>query len=1641
MIKELSKLEHNRFRRRAPLWIATFLCLALLANTACADGYVGGLPLTTAQSGTVTGDLWFDATPAPNWGDHVVTKTFRLPEAAVAEPGRITWARLYISVYCGSMTANYSGNTTIDIDANGDDAYESSEYEILSSTYSYPGKGGTGTVWLNDHMNRVTSDYLMWYNLTNAITSQNVKVRVTAPENKTSSFDGRIKVITLVVAYNDPSSSTNTTYWVNQGHDVCSYLNEENKESVAVGSTNFGTNGISDVTSATLTVDYMASHNGYYGFPTYSNTFSYDGAASGHFTNQLEEGSDVQGNYSGVTSWDVTSSVTGNNDVTLGYARNLSAGTGLSGYFKIPLAFLVVKSEEEAPKIDLTISGLVNTVPASAVFAREANIVKIPDITNNGSDTATDITVSLYASDVSSTNPVNSTTIDSLSGGNTTTVTLIDPTIRDKEGGTVTYTAKLDPENLITESNETNNNKSSYTKSVKYNGYKGKGLYWEGGSNITTKQIYNLSGNMIYSTQPDSAYEGVGWNTRTETWSSSNLFIPNTATIEKVLLYFPYNWDQTAGGYPWLNLSFNGNIIENGNLSTGNGKLYRDWSNFGGYSDYEYGLCVFNVTDKFSPSGNILVTNPYEDNKDYSKVALYPSTLVVVYSDPNENQKLIFINEECDELGVSASDYGTTMEEATAYALFTNQTIDLSRVQNAILYSFVGSAGPDEGNLLFNGNTVATNAWNGNLDTASAEAFDVKNYLTADDNIAGIQGTTSGGMVALQQILVVDYSNAVPEKPDLIISSITPKSNELFANEANSISAKVENNGSAASGPFNVSFNISGYITSVPVEELLAGENRTLSITDPTLRTYGNNVTVTVTADSEDSITESNETNNARTLRKTVVYNGYKGKRWTNGSDINTQASFEGRYGLIYSSGNTSYKSSSWTSTTYSWTAEDLPIPEGTTVVEARLYQPYSYNTKGSDPAFVMSFNGNNVNPIAKYTDRKNFGSYNAPYGLYVYNVTAQFNSTGNSITLTPESENKYALWGAYLVVVYSDSDPTTTSIKKIYINDEFDMIYSYDSYYAVDNEEAIAYAPFSDVNTTGLSKATAVAVLASANEGGKSKFFFNNNEYTGFSANYSSSPQTGFSAYDVTGAIQSGNNTAKLQSYDANTTKGDNMYAMNVFLVAEYQEIVPVANFNANVTSGKAPLTVKFTDTSAGTPTSWAWDFNNDGITDSEEQNPIFTYETSGNYTVNLTVANKKGNDTEIKDDYIKVREPVPPKANFSANRYTGICPLIIQFTDTSQDAEEWNWDFGDGSSSTKQNVSHTYTTVGNYTVNLTVSNIDGTDNYTTEIHVKKFNSEDEKENYNISLKDEIKNINDTTNEIVINRSNSNVKVENNTVKIRSGKLNISINTDGITEGKGNCTNATIETDSETSDLGGNLSNINTSLSATLSQNLSAFLNGNVSITTTVVPGAPDNDTESAFLTAGADFAEGLNIAYSLVINKIGLDGVTIKDAYISMNVPKAYVDSHGGIDDFVVMSLHNGKVTVLDSSVTQSGDYYIFTAYSPDGFSVKALASYTPKTETKSSSGGGGGSSSKLSIVSSEPQETGTESGNTAKEQGTEKAEITPSGNEEKKKQNATVASGNENETESQGDIPGFEAPLAVLGILLVLRTKRRN
>jgi PKD repeat protein len=80
-----------------------------------------------------------------------------------------------------------------------------------------------------------------------------------------------------------------------------------------------------------------------------------------------------------------------------------------------------------------------------------------------------------------------------------------------------------------------------------------------------------------------------------------------------------------------------------------------------------------------------------------------------------------------------------------------------------------------------------------------------------------------------------------------------------------------------------------------------------------------------------------------------------------------------------------------------------------------------------------------------------------------------------------------------------------------------------------------------------------------------------------------------------------------------------------------------PVADFEASVVTGAAPLEVTFTDLSTGTNVhAWSWDFGDEGT--SVEQHPVYVYVTPGTYDVTLEVTDDVGSGTETKTAYIEV-------------------------------------------------------------------------------------------------------------------------------------------------------------------------------------------------------------------------------------------------------------------------------------------------------------------------------------------------------------------------------------------------------------------
>ncbi len=91
------------------------------------------------------------------------------------------------------------------------------------------------------------------------------------------------------------------------------------------------------------------------------------------------------------------------------------------------------------------------------------------------------------------------------------------------------------------------------------------------------------------------------------------------------------------------------------------------------------------------------------------------------------------------------------------------------------------------------------------------------------------------------------------------------------------------------------------------------------------------------------------------------------------------------------------------------------------------------------------------------------------------------------------------------------------------------------------------------------------------------------------------------------------------------------------------------ITDFEADSTSVFVDSQVQFTDLSVGGASNWSWDFDNDGVIDSELQNPTYSYSFPGTYSVNLTTTSSDDSLSLVKTDYIAVN-PLPQPDQYCA-------------------------------------------------------------------------------------------------------------------------------------------------------------------------------------------------------------------------------------------------------------------------------------------------------------------------------------------------------------------------------------------------------
>lgn len=162
---------------------------------------------------------------------------------------------------------------------------------------------------------------------------------------------------------------------------------------------------------------------------------------------------------------------------------------------------------------------------------------------------------------------------------------------------------------------------------------------------------------------------------------------------------------------------------------------------------------------------------------------------------------------------------------------------------------------------------------------------------------------------------------------------------------------------------------------------------------------------------------------------------------------------------------------------------------------------------------------------------------------------------------------------------------------------------------------------------------------------------------------------------------------------------------------------VPPVVALSGNP-DNSVPFKINFSSAGStdndGIVTGYSWNFG-DGNT-SSQQNPAHTYSTGGLYSVSLTLTDDDS-ATSTKSISVTAIDPninQPPNAVVTASPNSGTAPLVVNFSsaasiDTDGTINSYEWDFGDGVTSTQANPSHTYTTQGSFVCTLTVTDDDG--------------------------------------------------------------------------------------------------------------------------------------------------------------------------------------------------------------------------------------------------------------------------------------------------------------------------------------------
>ena len=566
----------------------------------------GGVDVVTVNPNVYTGELSYD-----------------IPKDAKT----IKSADVYVNIYGVRTDDKYGANVNTTIKtANGDTKYnESLCYVNDEEDHSIVHN-------VNDHVTKVYLNYMIHYDVKNLISGLNgtkLTINVDSFKMDNKSFDGKIKLIALVLAYNDDGADESISYWINDNQlwtksDVNLTFNTQGKSGIA-----------------TLTNVVLSSSDG-----SFKLNDNFLGDAKKHVTGN--------GTYQ-YNQWDVTNLMDKSKNTTVNVA---ATGSSLRNSLSVLTINEIQSSVSVATEYSNNVyAGTNNTLTVTVSASKDGKYV-----------------VKLFADGV----VVNETEVTLTDAA--APVLLTDPTIRavdettvnGAENKKVNYTVELLLNGSVV-------NSTSINPEVRYNGYLGKDLaYPASGMDSLDKIIIN--GDIVVDAK--TAYlSGEGNLNKTDVWTIS---LDENSTIVKSFVYVPYNWcnPPSIEGLDMFNTTFNGAKVTPI-------AFYRDQSNLGGASGaYGFGVVIYDVTGLVNKSGE----NTLFVSKSARYPSLYSSVLVYMYNTTNSNYiKEIYINHGADLLYNSYNNANRPVKADSAFAvdskLASNATLYVfaSNAQNNIV--------------------------------------------------------------------------------------------------------------------------------------------------------------------------------------------------------------------------------------------------------------------------------------------------------------------------------------------------------------------------------------------------------------------------------------------------------------------------------------------------------------------------------------------------------------------------------------------------------------------------------------------------------------------------------------------------------------------------------------------------------------------------------------------------------------------------------------------------------------------------------------------------------------------------------------------------------------------------------------------